>query len=637
MSLTKGIKADLRIIQIDLARQKERIDYIQSYVRFAKKYRYNAVLLYLENAVRTEDTPFFDEERTYSMDEMREIVSVIEREGMMAIPAFENLDHMENFLIHPELSDLAEYKKGSVCREFTSCENGSCGCVSNPRLYEFMNKYITDIASLFSSPYIHMGLDEPFDFCICEKCRARLAAGETKADIFLEHVMKSYNLVKSLGKEMMMWDDFFAYIDIVKQLPRDIIMCNWNYNFIGNEPEGLWTNRKKCDWFRLYDELGFKYLFCTKANATAMLYNIDSFTDYAKKYSPIGAVMTSWEHSHDMYLSTYPSMAYGGMLWSGEEFDKEELYAEVTGDKDIAKLLLSMNIPLSYAGPSNVHLECENDYFLNLMLRTQLKHAVSVLREKEKTDIALDIYDKLAEHYLNMRVHALGTRIFDIRQSGGCDFSEIYTELDAIERGFIELRDNVCMLWEKYRSGIKSSTGRSDSADALNRKYNNYLNNIRTIREFLKNEKQPVGILYADLMLHDLFATVRGGFRIKYEGNDEPVSLNVGIKGGFSNYYIGGAYFMRYLIENKKIEYILFDVWGEGALYPLNFRYLADGKLYVASEVEAVSGYVRNEANLLKNDTQFAELGCNDGDLHFEDIYLSKVVSTVKVSFKPFV
>ena len=69
-----------------------------------------------------------------------------------------------------------------------------------------------------------------------------------------------------MGKTMLMWDDFFEYADIVEKLPRDIILCNWNYYFVTDEPGGHWTNRIKRDWFANYDRLGFRYIFCAYAN-----------------------------------------------------------------------------------------------------------------------------------------------------------------------------------------------------------------------------------------------------------------------------------------------------------------------------------------------------------------------------------
>ncbi len=72
-----------------------------------------------------------------------------------------------------------------------------------------------------------------YDKNICKKCKERIKNGETKQDMFYKHIMHCNDLVKSLGRQMMMWDDFFEYFDVVERLPRDIIMCTWEYSFVG--------------------------------------------------------------------------------------------------------------------------------------------------------------------------------------------------------------------------------------------------------------------------------------------------------------------------------------------------------------------------------------------------------------------
>ena len=74
-------------------------------------------------------------------------------------------------------------------RGFERSKRGSCGCVSNPDLYRRFDAYIKEVGSLFSSQYIHMGLDEPFDFAVCPKCHERIANGETKTELFYKHIM----------------------------------------------------------------------------------------------------------------------------------------------------------------------------------------------------------------------------------------------------------------------------------------------------------------------------------------------------------------------------------------------------------------------------------------------------------------
>jgi len=53
-----GEKRELVCLQLGLARQKENVEYIKSYIQFAKQNGYNAVLVYLENVVRTSKTEF---------------------------------------------------------------------------------------------------------------------------------------------------------------------------------------------------------------------------------------------------------------------------------------------------------------------------------------------------------------------------------------------------------------------------------------------------------------------------------------------------------------------------------------------------------------------------------------------------
>ena len=89
----------LRILQLDLARQKENMAFIKKYIDFAKEWNYTHVLFYLENAVRTKDTPFFNKEETYSEEEILEMVSYANSKGIDIIPAFENLGHQEKFLM----------------------------------------------------------------------------------------------------------------------------------------------------------------------------------------------------------------------------------------------------------------------------------------------------------------------------------------------------------------------------------------------------------------------------------------------------------------------------------------------------------------------------------------------------------
>lgn len=126
---------------------------------------------------------FFDEDDTYSMAEIKEIAGYIEDKGLLAIPAFENFYHIEKLLQYEEAAYLSEFTDERAEGRGWSPERfkrGAVGCTSNPDFNKFFDAYITEVCSAFSGGYVHMGLDEVFEFAECLRCKARLKAGATK-------------------------------------------------------------------------------------------------------------------------------------------------------------------------------------------------------------------------------------------------------------------------------------------------------------------------------------------------------------------------------------------------------------------------------------------------------------------------
>ena len=625
-------------IQIDLARQIERVDYVKRYIDFAKKSGYNTLLMYLENTVRTKSTPYFAEDESYSTEQISEMVAYAESQGLDVIPAFENLGHLERFFRYPQWQGISELKSQAEGRGFHGEKFGTCGCSSNPELYTMLDGYIREVCELFHSPYVHMGLDEPFDFAVCSRCREKMQKnGLTKADLFYEHVMHSYELVKSMGRTMLMWDDFFQYADIVERLPRDIIFCNWNYYHIADEPWGHWTNRIKRDWFRYYDSLGFRYVFCVYGHKSSSTYNLETLTDYAEKYHPFGGMVTQWERSESFYEGSYPFMLYAGKKWAGQvcgERDKIDLYAELLESREAAELIHSLEIPAFYWGSYNVATVCEGDYLVKMMQSRQLSYASDRLREYAKQasglakELLTDIFDYVFEMSLGLRLERIGVQIFNRYENKNVDVNAIYAELDSISAGYTELEENATWLWQTLRSGIKSFGA------GVNGKFAGLRAHIEKLKaDVAKNT--DVGVFYADLMLHEGFGTVRGEIRLKYKGDEKETVLHSGgVKSTLAGFEAGGCYNFRYVMENRELEYAVFSVFGEGALYPVHFRYTQGGTKFVAATVETLCGKVEKAENVLYNDSRFAAMGNDDGLAHFNDLSLSKVRHEIKVAFK---
>lgn len=620
---------EIRALQIDLARQKENLPYVFSYIDLAEQGGYNTLVLYLENAVRTKSFQFFSEKDTYSQEEIIKIIDYATSKGIDVVPALETLGHLEKFFAYDELIPLAEKDEFEVGRKLYG-HKYTCGCVSNPDFISFMDTYIKEVVALFPGKFVHVGLDETFNFAVCEKCQERIRNGESAKELFLKHVLHVYEVISSLGKTMMMWDDFFEYFDVVESLPRDIIMCNWNYMFVQDEPGGHWTNRVKKDWFALYDKLGIKYIFCGCSHRASSTYSIDSFYDYATKYHPIGALMTAWERSDSFYLGAYPCVIYAGKLWKGEiqKKDKVDVYASYLQDREVAEVISSLNV-IGTSGFGDITKKTESDYLVKFIARDTLKYALPKLKAGVERasdgvikDVLLDVYSNVLEQYLGLSMQRAGVEYFDKK-----DKSQILETVKFVRESLKEIKKNGEYLWKKYRDGIVSN------GDKFEGKFKAKFALLDKIENNLKDDSD-FGVLTLDLMLPESYATPRVIVEVEYEDGEFELLYKGGMKCGAVLFDVGGCYNHRVRMKDKKLNKLIFSTFGEGAMYPTHFRYKANGESYVASSVKKVRGFVRNEYKILRDDTRFAEMGYDDGVKHVNDVNLCKEIHTIEVTFE---
>ncbi|MBE7001954.1 MAG: hypothetical protein E7421_04560 [Ruminococcaceae bacterium] len=624
-------KLNLITVQLDLARQKENLEFIKSYIDFVAENGFNSLRLYLEATVRVPCASFFNEETSYSEDEIREIVAYGKEKGLEVFPAVENLAHLEQFLEYDQLKFMAE------CKDMTKDGRGirstpDCLCMSEPKGREFFDTYFAQVAQLFESEYFEACMDEPFDFMVCPKCRKRLENGETKEDIFLEHVIHTNDLLKSLGKTMIMADDFFQYMDVSDRLPRDIIIDCWNYDYIDDELQGMWTNRKKCDSLRRYEQLGFQYIFSTKAYVNSSLFNHESMTNYADKYRPTGAIATVWCRADNFYQASYPVIAYTGRNWSGKATTEDSLkiYTEYLGSEEAADIVLNLNNADSTFQPNNLEI-CENSNGANFYAVNGLSYALRKLKaiadgmeDGPQKDNLLCLWDCKLDDYLSARQHQICLEAFDnyeTRRHKPAYFIRQFEELKALNQ---VAYDHGKAMWAKYRPGIVSNK------DQFNRKYlgraKRYDDLIARIE---KNEKH--GVFYAEWMLHCQWGTPRIIVEINYKDKTIPATVYR------TNGKVGRCVStIRFAMENKPVDNVVFTVHGEGAIYPAHFRYTCGGKKYVVSSVTKLAGEAKDLKKILFNDTQFATLGNNDGQAHFDDYMVSKTEHKIKLKFKRF-
>ena len=301
-------------VQLDLARQKESVAFLKSYMDRVRLVGYNTIVLYLEDRVKTPSYPYSSDEESYTLDEMRGVSAHGAAIGLDVVPVVSPLGHTERFLRHPQLAKFAETRAG--VGRFGLRKEHYDFCLTDPEARAWMERYIAEVAAAFPSRNFHFGFDETFDLGWCERCRP-IMEKQGLDRLYLNGVLWAHGVAERLGKRMWMWEDFFDFFprDAIKSVPRDVVLCCWNYDRMIEKagPRGHFGGRLRRDVLREYGRLGFDCLVCPWFEYE----NIRTFTEYAGRRNPCGEVLTQWEMENDFHGTFLPRALGAGLLWSG--------------------------------------------------------------------------------------------------------------------------------------------------------------------------------------------------------------------------------------------------------------------------------------------------------------------------------
>ena len=221
-----------------------------------------------------------------------------------------------------------------------------------------------------------------------------------------------------------------------------------------------------------------------------------------------------------------------------------------------------------------------------------------------------------------LRMRAICQEVFDNYETRAKKPAYFIKQIEQLQEMNGELYAHGKYMWEKYRKGVKSLENQFD------RKFQGKEKQLKEmIAQLEKNEKR--GVFYAEMMLHCVWGTPRIRIEIFYKDKAlAPTVHNTSPK------VVDGVNTVRFAMENKPVDYVLFTLYGEGACYPVHFRYTCGGRKYEVSSVKRVMGTGKDLKNILFNETQFAQLGNNDGQAHIEDVNVSRTHHQLKLKFK---
>jgi len=136
----------------------------------------------------------------YTQDDARELVAYAATRGITIIPEIEMPGHSEEVIAaFPHLGCVGA-KQGQG--EF---------CIGNDSTFVFMQDVLTEIMSIFPSPYIHIGGDEAGkkNWKACSRCQQRIKDNKLKDELELQSyaIRRTERFVSSKGRILLGWDE----------------------------------------------------------------------------------------------------------------------------------------------------------------------------------------------------------------------------------------------------------------------------------------------------------------------------------------------------------------------------------------------------------------------------------------------
>ena len=632
----------LRAAQLDLARQMETVEFIEQFIDFIKNYGYNALVLYLESRVKSNAVECIPDEECYTPEEMKRVIRYASERGIDVIPVVSNLGHTELFLKYKGFKHLSELREG-VDGRFNNFDNAFCPSLEE--VYDFTEKYFAELAGIFPSKYFHVGCDEVWNMGLCSICKERIKKGESASSIFYKHLLRTHEIVTGkLGKRMLIWDDMFDdALHLLKNIPKDIIMCHWAYDLVQDKSNTHFGQKYYSFRFAEYDRLGFEYLVCPAIFDSR---NIETFTRYSKRYTSLGGLMTSWELSKTYMYEKILNFALGGELWRAEDTVCPK--AVMT---DIIKKFFSIEddlfvdaVQMALAfGRSNDRENIDQHLRGNLtayererrnsaqMIINALVPFENEIKGELQSEVYLDIVLGAKREVVRLRLRSLVHDVY-LKWSGEEELNgdTLLKRAESLHLSVAEIKNTRAGQYERNRKGI--------SKDKCTPIFEDMLGTIDGIIKNLKDEKYSAGILKVNYFLPDMYSAQKmevfvqyndeSNFKKVYTGQPKPDAID------FASYTY---YEIDSILESEKVpKKIRFETKLYGGIGIVFVDANVDGKHYIPSEATPIQGIVKNSDNVLANNTFVCQMGENDTHALMNEPNRAQVLHVMEVTLSLF-
>ncbi|MFX1480309.1 MAG: family 20 glycosylhydrolase [Promethearchaeota archaeon] len=277
----------IRGVSDDVSRgQAPKVENLKKFIRNLSHFKVNQYyLVYMQDMFRFKDYPDIGENRgAYNKEEIQELVEFANKHFVELIPIFQTIGHWDNILHNPVYWKYGEFPGSNSLN------------IANEEIYEMLDKMIGELREVFTSDYFHIGADESFDV---GKGDSRQYIEEIGLGIaYFNHYKRIYDIAKKYGyKKVVIYHDIlYKYIEVLENLPKDMIIMYWKYNI--RKKHGILDKVKEYNFPIIVSPsiMDFNRIF---PSIDRYEQNIINLVKYGYKIGIEGEVTSSWGDYHN--------------------------------------------------------------------------------------------------------------------------------------------------------------------------------------------------------------------------------------------------------------------------------------------------------------------------------------------------
>lgn len=217
----------IRGISDDISRgQAPTIPNLKKFVQILSHFKINQYyLVYMQDMFQFKNHDDIGKGRgAYSKEEIKDLVNFANERFVDIIPIFQVIGHWENILYSEKYWKYGEFPASNSLN------------IANDEIYDLLDEMIGELSEVFTSKYFHVAADESWD--VGKGASNEYISKIGKGEAYIRHYKKVYDIIKKHGYEKIIiyHDILYKYEEVLKHLPKDMIVMYWKYNLKEKHP-----------------------------------------------------------------------------------------------------------------------------------------------------------------------------------------------------------------------------------------------------------------------------------------------------------------------------------------------------------------------------------------------------------------